>query len=137
MTAPAEAPWRRRHLVALVVTIVLGLLSRAVAPWLPPWWLEVGDGLYAMAVYWVAVLLVPRVNVWVMVGVAVAFCFAVEISQLYHAPWLDAIRATRIGGLFLGHGFSMDDIMAYLAGGAIAGILDAFSLRAPQRERKL
>ena len=133
MTDVSPSPFRQRHLLALVATLALGLLSRAVAPWLPAWWLLVGDGLYAMAVYWVFVLVAPRVNVWIMVGVAVAFCFAIEISQLIHTPWLDAIRKTTIGGLFLGRGFSMDDIMAYVAGGAIAGILDEFSLRAPRR----
>jgi hypothetical protein len=27
--------------------------------------------------------------------VSLAFCFAVEFSQLYHAPWIDSIRHTR------------------------------------------
>lgn len=134
MSEALESLWRRRHGMALAATVVLGLLSRIVAPWLPSWWVLLGDGFYAMAVYWVFVLVWPRVNVWVMVGVAIAFCFAIEFTQLYHAPWLDAIRSNFLGALLLGRGFSMEDLMAYAAGGAIAGILDAFSLRAPRRE---
>jgi hypothetical protein len=30
----------------------------------------------------------------------------VEFSQLYHAPWIDTIRAARIGALVLGSTFN-------------------------------
>lgn len=32
-------------------------------------------------------------------------CFLIECSQLYHAPWIDDIRAVPLGGLILGYGF--------------------------------
>ena len=50
------------------------------------------------------------------------FCFAVEMSQLYHAPWIDAIRDTRLGGLVLGHGFHERDLVCYGAG-VLLGVL--------------
>ena len=54
---------------------------------------------------------------------ALAFSFAIELSQLYHAPWLDAVRATFVGHLVLGSGFMWGDLIAYalgILGGALA-----------------
>jgi len=48
--------------------------------------------------------------------VSLLFCYLIEISQLYHAPWIDAIRNTRLGGLVLGFGFLWTDIIAYTMG---------------------
>ena len=44
---------------------------------------------------------------------AMAFSVAVEISQLYHAPWIDSIRQTTLGGLILGFGFLWSDLACY------------------------
>ena len=45
-----------------------------------------------------------------------ALAFLVEISQLYHAPWIDAIRQTALGGLVLGFGFLWTDLVCYSVG---------------------
>jgi hypothetical protein len=48
---------------------------------------------------------------------------SVEVSQLYHAPWIDAIRQTRLGGWVLGFGFLWSDLACYAVGiatGAVA-----------------
>ena len=42
-------------------------------------------------------------------AVALAFCFAVEFSQLVHLPALDALRRTTAGHLALGSGFDPRD----------------------------
>ena len=45
--------------------------------------------------------------------------YAVEFSQLFHPPWLDAIRAYKLCGLVLGtpsSTFAWGDIAAYLVG---------------------
>ena len=36
--------------------------------------------------------------------ISLVLAFAVEVSQLYHAPWIDGIRSTTLGGLVLGFG---------------------------------
>jgi hypothetical protein len=46
--------------------------------------------------------------------------YAIEGSQLYHAPWIDAIRDTRFGGLVLGYGFLWSDIICYTVGVALS-----------------
>jgi Protein of unknown function (DUF2809) len=39
-----------------------------------------------------------------------------ETLQLYQAPWIQAIRHTKIGGLLLGFGFLWSDIICYFIG---------------------
>lgn len=43
-----------------------------------------------------------------------------ELLQLYHAPWIESIRQTRIGGLALGFGFLWSDIVCYAVGVLLA-----------------
>ena len=55
---------------------------------------------------------------------ALVFSYLIEISQLYHAPWIDAIRATALGGLVLGFGFLWSDILCYTVGVLLGIIVD-------------
>ena len=55
-----------------------------------------------------------------MIGMfAIVFCYFIEFTQLYHAPWIDDIRKTALGGLILGYGFLWSDILAYSIGVAV------------------
>jgi hypothetical protein len=45
-----------------------------------------------------------------------SFCVIIEVSQLYHAPWIDSIRGTTLGALVLGHGFVWSDLACYAVG---------------------
>jgi hypothetical protein len=56
---------------------------------------------------------------------AFAISVAVEVSQLYRAPWIDAIRATWWGALALGQGFLWTDIACYATGVLLAAVVDA------------
>lgn len=55
---------------------------------------------------------------------ALVFSYLIEISQLYHAPWIDAIRATALGGLVLGFCFLWSDILCYTVGVLLGIIVD-------------
>jgi hypothetical protein len=44
-------------------------------------------------------------------SIALAFAWAIELSQLYHAPGIEALRHTRLGGLVLGFGFLWSDLV--------------------------
>ena len=46
---------------------------------------------------------------------ALVFSLMIEVSQLYHAPWIDA-SANALGGLVLGFGFVWSDLVCYLVG---------------------
>jgi hypothetical protein len=51
----------------------------------------------------------------------------VELSQLIHTPWLDALRANRFVALVLGRGFVASDLVCYAVGVALAAGTDAWS----------
>jgi hypothetical protein len=40
----------------------------------------------------------------------------IEMSQPYHAPWIDSIRRTTLGGLALGYGLVWGDLACYAVG---------------------
>jgi len=56
--------------------------------------------------------------------VAVAICFAVELSQLLHTPELDSLRRTTVGQLTLGSGFDVRDLLSYTVGVLAAALFE-------------
>lgn len=91
----------------------------------------VGDALWAAMLTWWVSALVPRMALGARAAVALAACFAVEVSQLYHAPALDALRGTTLGHLVLGSGFDPRDFAAYAL-----GVLGAAALERAWRRRR-
>jgi len=113
------------YLLCAAVVLALGLASRRYDVWLPTILSEYsGDTLWALLVFLGVSALRPDARLLVRGGVALGFAFLVEISQLYHAPWIDAIRATKIGGLVLGFGFLWTDLVCYTVGATIGMSLD-------------
>jgi hypothetical protein len=55
---------------------------------------------------------------------ASALSLLVEISQLYHGSWIDAIHQTTLGDLALGYGFLWSDLICYGVGIALGAFLD-------------
>ncbi|MBZ5763041.1 DUF2809 domain-containing protein [Rhizobium sp. VS19-DR104.2] len=49
-------------------------------------------------------------------GLAASIAVLVELSRLYHTPWLDAFRVTTAGALLLGRVFSVLNIAAHVCG---------------------
>jgi len=105
------------YLLIIVLVISLGLLSRKMAHSFPKIInMFLGDGLWALMVFFIIRMIFIK---WTTKKVALSgllFCYFIEISQLYHTPWIDSIRATTLGGLVLGYGFLWSDLMAYLIG---------------------
>ena len=108
----------RMWYVALAVgTMALGLAVHWFGTALSPAVRDVlGDALWAAMVTWWIAAAAPAIRLPRRAAVALAFCFAVEFSQLFHAPALDAIRRTTAGHLVLGSGFDPRDFAAYAAG---------------------
>jgi hypothetical protein len=110
---------RNRYLYSLllIAVILLGLASRHFAKILPSWvHLYLGDALWALMVFILFALVCHRkTSLWVALC-ALAFSFGIEISQLYHALWIDTIRANPLGGLVLGFGFLWSDLACYTVG---------------------
>jgi hypothetical protein len=40
----------------------------------------------------------------------------IQLSPLYHAPWIDSTRHTTVGGLALGYDFVWGDMFCYAVG---------------------
>lgn len=120
---------RRRHrgfyALWVVVVICAGLGSRSESLSLPaPVANYAGDALWALMIFLGLGLLLPARRTATVVGLAAAVCCAVECSQLYHAPWIDAVRRTWPGRLTLGDTFALGDIAAYLVGIAAGGVTE-------------
>jgi hypothetical protein len=93
--------------------------------------LGLGDTLWAVMVYLLIATVFCRWSIVRTALVALPFCYLIEISQLYHAPWIDAIRATRLGGLVLGFGFLWSDIISYTLGVGSAVLFESLAYRVP------
>jgi Protein of unknown function (DUF2809) len=106
-------------LLALAV-IATGLLWRSGLFPLPPSFSNYGgDALWALVVFVGFAFLLPRESTRRIALMALAFSWCVEFSQLYHASWIDSIRATIPGKLILGSTFLWPDLLAYTLGIAL------------------
>lgn len=123
---------RRRRVVQVLLIIVAALVgvgSRRFGSVLPAIVARyAGDMCWALAVYLTLGFLWPELSVWWTALVALGISLMVETSQLYHAPWIDAIRGTTVGGLLLGFDFTWIDLPCYAAGVAIGVGIDASRL---------
>ena len=123
---------RSRAVVAawLAAVVAAGVLSRVVGRRagvaVPK---EVGDTLWAWMFYLWVVLCLPRLPGLAAAAAAVAITFAIEFLKLYHAPWIDALRADRYAGFLLGHTFLRHDLLCYAAGAAVGLAMDRLTRR--------
>jgi hypothetical protein len=108
---------RAAYAALAIATIVAGLAVHLGGVPISPDVRDVaGDALWAAMLTWWISALVPRMTLGARAAIALAACFAVEVSQLYHAPALDAVRGTTVGHLVLGSGFDPRDFAAYALG---------------------
>jgi hypothetical protein len=119
----------RRHrffqIVLIALVCLLGLGSRRYSHALPAFIAAfVGDTLWALAAFLGFGLVLPRSSTRTIALLAMSFAVAVEISQLYHAPWIDSIRQTTVGGLILGFGFLWSDLACYAVGVGMGMLID-------------
>lgn len=127
---------RSRVLYAILTAFVMlaGFLSRRLLGHYTFVKLYVGDVLWAMMVFLGVAFVFSNWPTWRIAVVALTFSVCIEVSQLYHAPWLDAIRATGLGGLILGFTFVWADLLCYGVGVALGAVADIF-VRARHKKR--
>ncbi|ENB9401221.1 MULTISPECIES: DUF2809 domain-containing protein [Bacillus] len=126
---------RNRLLYAMftILVIILGLSSRKFAFALPALLNDyLGDALWALMIFIGFGFLFPKIVTKKLAFISLMFCYGIEVSQLYHAEWIDSIRATTLGGLVLGYGFLWSDLVAYTIGVGV-GFLFEFILRTNKR----
>ena len=102
-----------------------GLLLRSHNVPLPAFLVKYGgDSLWALLVFFAFGFLFPRTSTPRLAILSLSFAWAIEFLQLYHAPWIDSIRAMRIGHLVLGSTFNWPDLAAYGIGVAIGAAVE-------------
>ena len=105
------------YLFSAIVVLFAGLASRRYRTHLPSFIGEYGgDFLWALMLFLVVSFILAGRPLFQRCIIALVLAFAVEVSQLYHAPWIDGIRSTTLGGLVLGFGFLWSDLVCYLVG---------------------
>ena len=109
--------------LCVVLVIGCGLAWRSPIVTLPaPVMKYGGDAWWSLMVFVGFGFLFPLSSTWSTAALAGLFSCAVETSQLYHAPWIDSIRQTRLGALALGSVFNWPDFPAYGLG-IVVGVL--------------
>jgi len=105
--------------------LIAGLASRKFREHLPVFLAEyAGDTLWALMLFLVLSFVLAGRPILQRCCVSLALAFAVEVSQLYHAPWIDSIRSTTLGGLVLGFGFLSTDLVCYSVGITVGALTE-------------
>jgi hypothetical protein len=76
-------------------------------------------------IYLIICVAFPKWSPFRIALIALGFCYAIEISQLYQQDWLNQIRNTRLGALILGRGFLWTDFLCYTVGIQLAYLFDS------------
>jgi len=114
---------RVAYFIFALIVAIAGLASRSYGAQLPTFFADyAGDTLWALMLFLLVSLLLAGQPVLARAAVALAIAFTVELSQLYHAPWIDSIRQTTLGGLVLGFGFLWTDLVCYTVGIALGAL---------------
>ncbi|MGJ8656256.1 MAG: DUF2809 domain-containing protein [Akkermansiaceae bacterium] len=120
---------RPTYLALVIVTITLGLFTRS--SFLPEFLkggfiaTYAGDALWASMVYFITCVIFHKSSPLKIAIIALTFSYAIEISQLYQADWINQIRYTRLGALILGRGFLWSDFLCYTIGVQLAYFVDS------------
>ena len=112
----------------IAVLVAFGLGSKAYSGPGEAWIRGSAGGHLLRRVWILAWLWVrPRTQVGSLTVVVTVVTCGIEFAQLWHPPWLDALRDTRVGGLLLGSTFAWSDFPAYLIGGVVGYALGRWS----------
>ena len=123
---------RRRYLIAIAVLFLFGLPARLVPQFLPDFYVNyVGDGLWAMAIFFMLGLVFPTASTRRLVIATLAITYAIEISELYQADWINQFRSIKLIGLILGYTFLWSDLIMYTIGITVGALLEYFVLWKP------
>lgn len=120
-----------------IAVMFVGLASRRYQTVLPKFIGEyAGDTLWALMLFLLVSTLLAGRTVMSRATISLVLAFLVEISQLYHAPWIDGIRDTTLGGLVLGFGFLWTDLVCYTVGIIIGAVAECGILRAVNQKQQ-
>ena len=108
--------YRLSLLISILIIVPLGYVVRFYGA--APEWLNDLFGSVAYEIFWILLvaLIFPKASpLWTAVAVCLATC-VIEFLQLWHPPFLEAMRATFLGRLILGTTFNWSDFISYFLG---------------------
>jgi hypothetical protein len=123
--------WKYRlSLLAIIpIVVISGLALRSGSPLIPAFVAKNGgDTLWALLVFLIIRFIAPDWSLFRSAAIALIISYLDEISQLYHAPWIDNIRSYWLGGIILGFGFLWSDLVCYTVG-ILSGFFAEWVLR--------
>lgn len=121
---------RLLYAVMIIIVVVLGLCARRMADVIPDFLdTYLGDALWAAMIFLGFGFIFKVAATRIVALIAISFCYLIELSQLYHANWIDRIRETTLGGLILGYGFLWSDLLAYSIGIGICVMIELLVIR--------
>jgi hypothetical protein len=125
---------KRRIIYSLlfIFCVWLALATRKHPEWFYPLIAKYGgDTIWAGEFLFFLRILFPKTKLFTLAVWNYLLGVTVEVSQLWHASWLNAIRSTRLGKLMLGLGFMWSDLVCYAVGTLIAWgiaiLIDAYT----------
>lgn len=110
------------------IMIVAGLATRILKKKFPMLGDAAGDACWATMAFMIISFVFPTVPLIKRAIAAVAVAWGVEFSQLYHAPWIDRIRAKFLGAMILGSSFDVLDLLWYVCGVAVGVAMERLVL---------
>lgn len=103
--------------ICLIVVIAIGLASRLVPGDFPRIISkDLGDALWGLMFLLLVLLVQPRIKTLRAAIVAMVLVSAIEFFKLYHAHWIESVRANAGGALLLGRVFLWDNFISYATG---------------------
>ena len=89
-----------------------------------------------MAIFFMLGLIFRTATTRRLVIVALAITYAIEVSELYQADWINQLRSIKLIGLILGYTFLWSDLVMYTLGITIGALLERYILwRKSPRDR--
>ena len=117
LAEPGLASYRRHLALLLLAVVPFGFASKLYAgPF--SMWVRASLGGVLYEVFWclLLALLWPRLEPLRIAVLVFAATALLEVLQLWHAPFLEAIRGTFIGHIVLGSTFDWRDFAYYVVG---------------------
>ena len=108
-------------LVAIAIVVPLGFYSKfydgPASSWVNN---SLGGVLYV--IFWSLLfsVLIPGSKPWKIVSIVLLITSVLEILQLWHPPFMEAIRSTFIGVTLIGNSFSWLDLVHYAIGSLVS-----------------
>ena len=125
------------YCILFFLTIPIGLATRKKPLWFHPLIAEFGgDILWATLFFFLFRIIFLTKQLWIIAVYTYSFALAIELSQLYHAPWINEWRKTFAGKMILGSGFLWSDLRCYFVGVLIGWLLATFIEKSTSKKFK-